>query len=395
MAFHKLHILLVGGGHAMLPVVESAKKWRERGHVITLISDHPWLYYSGMVPEYLGGVYREDQVRIDLRKMADKSGISFTESNATELIPGKKTLILENGQSLTYDLAVFNIGTLPPKKTGNNSECVVPSKPMHSIRKLVEFVAHCKDHPGELLIVGGGAAGVEVALNVSGRLNDQIQSGSFSLHLYEQSERLLPDFPTGMSKYVYKLLSERGARIHFQSTFEPRDESTDSKRMIFWATGTRSNSIFGDAGMSVDDSGFMRVHRTLQSIDDPHILGAGDCIAIDDIGPLRKIGVHAVKQGPLLTQNLDALISAMEAGDRTTEKSLANFRPYPVNPLILSTGQADGLWVAGSFWIHGKMMLKLKHYIDRKWIRAYLSNPDEWKSLALLTEAENAKTVNR
>ncbi len=395
MAFYKLRILLVGGGHAMLPVVGFASKWIHKGHNVTLLSDQQWLHYSGMIPEYLGRVYHEDQVRIDLTGQADKSGISFLQGKASELMPEKKILKLENGESLTYDIVAFNIGTLPPRKSGQSCECIVPSKPLHHIGRLADFVSYSANHPGELLIVGGGAAGVEVAMNVSARLSSQIRSGIFSLHIYEQAERLLSKFPAGMSKYVYKLLSRRGVRIHFRSTFEPNNQSTVTKRMVFWATGTRANSIFGNAGLSVDDSGFMRVRRTLQSIDDPSILGAGDCIAIDGIRPLRKIGVHAVKQGPLLAQNLDALISVMEKGETSNEESLKSFKPYPINPLILSTGQAEGIWVAGPTWIHGKMMLKLKHYIDRKWIRSYLSNPNEWKSLALLTEAENAKTIDK
>lgn len=377
----------------MLPVVEYSDQWRKKGHEITLVSDHSWLYYSGMIPEYVGGVYSEEQMRIDLSQLSSKSGVAFLASEASNVDPKEKLLKLADGRRLPYDIIAFDIGTIPPGRSGSTGEWIIPSKPLHRITQLAGFVSRSAEYPGELLIIGGGAAGVEVALNVSARLRDQIRAGSFSLHIYEQAERLLPDFPSGTSKYVYKLLSECGVRVHFESTFEPGNQSQESERMIFWATGTRGNPIFSEGGLSVDDLGFMRVNRTLQSIDDPCVLGAGDCISIDGIRPLRKIGVHAVKQGPLLGRNLDLLISAMETGKNPSDTELETFRPYPVNPLILSTGKPEGIWVAGPVWIHNKMTLKLKHYIDRKWIRHYLSKPNEWNRFATMTDANSAQTL--
>lgn len=347
-----------------------------------------------MIPEYLGGIYNEDQIRIDLAKLSEKSGVAFLQGRASAVDPKRKALKLEDGTSIPYDIIVFDIGTIPPGNSGRQKECVIPSKPQHKILRLVDFIKNAEKHPAELLILGGGAAGVEVALNVSSRLNEQIQSGNFSLHLYEQEERLLPDFPSGVSKYGYKILSKRGVRVHFESTFEPGDQSVESSRMIFRATGTASNPIFSEGGLLTDGSGFMRVSRTLQSVDDPYILGAGDCVAIDGIRPLRKIGVHAVKQGPLLAKNLDVLISVIEEGKNPEEAKLQAFRPYPVNPLILSTGKPEAIWVAGPVWIHGKLMLKLKHYLDRKWIRHYLSKTNEWNKFTTMADSRSAQTLH-
>jgi len=53
-----------------------------------------------------------------------------------------------------------------------------------------------------------------------------------------------------------------------------------------------------------------------------------------------------------------------------------SFRPYPVAPLILSTGTRDGLWTAGSFWAAHPWLLRLKHAIDRQWVRQYA--PVQW-----------------
>jgi hypothetical protein len=40
-------------------------------------------------------------------------------------------------------------------------------------------------------------------------------------------------------------------------------------------------------------------------------------------------------------------------------------------PLILSTGTRDGIWTADDIWMRGRPLLRLKHAIDRRWIRPY------------------------
>lgn len=52
-----MNLLLVGGGHAMLPALQHARRWTSRGVRVTLLDENRYLYYSGMVPEYVGGVY--------------------------------------------------------------------------------------------------------------------------------------------------------------------------------------------------------------------------------------------------------------------------------------------------------------------------------------------------
>ena len=62
-----LRLLIVGGGHASLPVLDHARRLAEaEGATVTLVSDRPELWYSGMTPEWLGGVYTQEDVTIPL-----------------------------------------------------------------------------------------------------------------------------------------------------------------------------------------------------------------------------------------------------------------------------------------------------------------------------------------
>jgi len=61
-----VRILLVSGGHAMLPFLKEAKSLEADGALIDRCRS---LWYSGMTPEYLVGVYSHSEITISLAKI--------------------------------------------------------------------------------------------------------------------------------------------------------------------------------------------------------------------------------------------------------------------------------------------------------------------------------------
>jgi NADH dehydrogenase FAD-containing subunit len=145
---------------------------------------------------------------------------------------------------------------------------------------------------------------------------------------------------------------------------------------VLWATGTVGAAFLRESGLPIGDRGFLRVTEQLRAPTHPRIFAAGDCATIPDAN-LAKVGVHAVKQGPDLRANLDRTLHELQqSGSTPAASALTNFRPYPVTPLILSTGTRTGLWTAGPLWAASTSLLRLKHWIDRRWIRTYA--PERW-----------------
>ena len=71
------HLVFVGGGHAHLTALVRLKEYIRRGHKVTLISPSPYQYYSGMAPGMLSGIYRPQEVRFHVRKLAEDRGAEF------------------------------------------------------------------------------------------------------------------------------------------------------------------------------------------------------------------------------------------------------------------------------------------------------------------------------
>jgi selenide,water dikinase len=374
----------------MLPTIAQARAWTDRGIDVTLIDPQRWLYYSGMVPEYLGGVYDLDEIRIDLERLARKAGMSFVRERATALDPESRRVTTADGDEHPYDLLAVDVGAVNPAVP----DAAVATKPIFRIRELEPAIREALAAPTgtlRLVIVGGGAAGSEIALNVTGRFHAAGRAEDLHLTIVEQKDHLLPRFPAGMQRYAASRLRERGAVLRLGTTVERvekrsgdalvqmRTGGADADAVhadaVLWATGTVGPAFLGESGLPTDDRGFLQVTEQLRTPPHPRIFAAGDCATIR-ARPLPKVGVHAVKQGPDLRANLDRSLRHLSAGSVPSASSLTSFRPYPFAPLVLSTGTRAGLWTAGSLWAAHPWLLRLKHWIDRRWIRTYA--PKHW-----------------
>ena len=372
----------------MLPSLLHARAWTSAGIDVTLVDPNRYLYYSGMVPEYLGGVYDEEEVRIDLARRAADAGVRYVQEGAHAINPVARTVDTASPPPLSYDVLAVDVGSANPSVPAP----AIATKPITRLRPLAGRIQATMDRPSSslrLVIVGGGAAGTEVALNVTGRFLGAGRRGDLDLTVIEQADRLLPAFPSGMSADATARLRRREARVQTGTTVtavEPAgntgavvqtDTAADAEAdAVLWATGTTGPPLLRNSPLPTDDRGFLRATRSLQSVSHPRIFAAGDCAAIDGLD-LAKVGVHAVKQGPTLRTNLDRTLRALADGHAVPQPSdLAAFRPYPLTPLILSTGTPDGLWTAGPMWAAHPWLLRLKHWIDRRWIRPYA--PEQW-----------------
>jgi selenide,water dikinase len=382
----------------MLPSLQAARQWTDAGHEVTLVNPGRFLYYSGMVPEYLGGVYREEDVRIDLQALCATANVRFVEARAAAL-DAKRQRVQAGGTWLPYDLAALDIGAVPPGRP----QTALPTKPLHGLQALaasVQAVLHDARTTRHLVMVGAGAAGVELTLNLSARLHRAGKASQMKLTLVDQADRVLPRFPVGASRYAARMLRQRGVRLHLGTTVSPPRPDEGALRValsgaaedlvvddVVWATGATAPPLLQDSGLPCTANGFVRVDPQLQVHGHPAVFAAGDCAKVEGYADLARIGVHAVKQGPVLRDNITHALHERKDTARKT------FRPYPVAPLILSTGTPRGLWIAGPLWIAGTPMLRLKHYVDRSWIQSYQPSDtparglDLWDARAPLPKA--------
>lgn len=370
-----LRFLLVGAGHASLPLLTHARELAAAGAEATLLTDRPELWYSGMTPEWLGGVYTRADVTVPVGPICEREGVRLVQGTAVHLHREAREVETARGGRIGYDLVAFDIGAVNP--LSDRAGGAVPTKPLHQIEALGAFLDTAAQEHEErrLVIVGGGAAGVEVALNVTARPDlERLQ-----VTIVEPSGRLVGGLPQRLAAGVADTLRQRGADIRLDTTVADVRGGTVhldggdalAADAVLWATGSVGPSLFAEAGLQTTENGFVRVTAGLQSVDDPRVFVAGDSAAVDGHEDLPRIGVHAVKQGPVLRENVGRAVRALGRRQPLDEVAWRPFRPYPVAPLILSTGERSAWYAAGPLAVHGTPVLRLKHAVDRRWIDPY------------------------
>jgi NADH dehydrogenase FAD-containing subunit len=363
------HLVFVGGGHAHLTALVRLNEYIRRGHRVTLISPSPYQYYSGMAPGMLSGIYRPQEVRFHVKKIAEDRGAEFIPDWVTGINPRERVLSLKSGRKVSYDVVSFNTGSEVPaeKFVSAPGENIFPVKPVINLLYARHFVINAL--PGSLkrfLVLGGGPAGVEITANLWSLIREKGISGEITLIA---GKRLLSESPEEARNRSLKFLQDRHVDViegsHMEGIRKDRVSLQDGREMeftaAFLAVGIRPSPIFRVSNLPVGAKGELLVNSSLQSTGFPEIFGGGDCIALEG-NPLPKIGVYAVRQNPILYQNL---MAALEGGP------LQTFNPQKDFLAILNMGNGRGiLWRKTWVW-EGRLSFLLKDYIDRAFMKKF------------------------
>ncbi len=99
----------------------------------------------------------------------------------------------------------------------------------------------------------------------------------------------------------------------------------------------------------------------LQSTAYPQLFGGGDCISLEG-HTVAKVGVHAVRQNPILLHNLEV---ALDGGE------LKSFAPNPDYMLIMNMGDGKGIMWKKNLVLNGRLAFLLKDFIDKRFMKKF------------------------
>lgn len=362
------HLVLAGGGHAHMTVLARLDEFVGRGHRVTLISPSPYQYYSGMGPGLLAETYRPQEVRFHIRKMIEAPGGLFLEDRVSGIDAAGKRLQLASGGDLSYDAVSFNTGSgVPLDSFDGVSPCVLPVKPIENLLRVRETLLKWKEkRPPRLLVVGGGPAGVELAGNLWRLLRELDREGKISL---VGGSRILKDFPDRVRTLARRSLENRDIVLREGVRTKSlagncallSDGTSIPFDLALVAVGVSPGPLFRDSGLATGEGGGLTVNSYLQSPTHPEIFGGGDCIHFAP-SPLDKVGVHAVRQNPVLLHNL---LAALDGGP------LQPFVPRSAYLLILNLGDGRGILSKRGWTVDGRLAFLAKDFIDRRFMKKF------------------------
>jgi selenide,water dikinase len=365
-------LVLVGGGHAHVEVLRELAERGDARWQVTLVTPYPWLTYSGMVPGYFAGHYDHDHCAIDLRALADRANVTHVPAMAIRVDTPDREVVCDNGSTFPYDVLSLDVGTEPyGRDVSGVEEHAVVMRPLEkAMRGWSDVLVRAREgRIGAVSVVGGGVAGVEIALAMEWRLRQELGLAWTHVRILTNTGHVVPAFPEGARERLVRKLRRRNVGLHTGSAvtevgpdFIRVEQGLEfASDAVFWATGGAAPKWIRASGFSTDERGFLLTNDRLQSVSHPDVFGAGDCATVE--GRARaKAGVFAVRAGPALAANLRA---ALEGADLRPHESSANYLA------LVSTGNrhAVGVWNGWSW--EGDWVWRWKDRIDRAFVARY------------------------
>lgn len=341
-------LLLLGAGHAHAVALERfARKPLPPGVSLALVTPRPRQIYSGMVPGYLAGHYRRDEIAMDCAVMAARAQAELVLGTAAAIDAARSRVRLEDGKELEYDLLSVDVGAATDLSLPG-AELAIPLRPLPEFLAGVEALDR-----GKVAIVGGGPAGAETAMALA--------HAGFGVALYY-------DAPMDPALADAVRASRVGARIGAAVTaigpgLEVTAQSTSARfDAVVLATGPAPHAWLRGSGLALDERGFLLTDRALRSASHPGVFAVGDCATLRD-APHAKSGVHAVREGPVLENNLRVALGG--------EGRMKDYTAPGRTLMLVSCGDKSALAMWGAARMRGPLAWRLKDRIDRRWIARF------------------------
>lgn len=361
-------LVLIGGGHSHALVL---RKWGMNplpGARVTVINPGPTAPYSGMLPGFVAGHYRRDELDIDLVKLARFAGARVVLGAANGIDLDARTVHVPGRPPIAFDVASVDIGiTSDMPALPGFADNAIPAKPLGPFAARWEAF-RVVDGPAHVAVIGGGVAGVELILAMAHALK---QRGRLAeAHLIDNAQALMAIGGPARDR-LKQALTDQGVTLHEGveiTAIEPDGVRLGDDRLLrsdftTGAAGARPYDWLAETGLEMENA-FVKVDAWLRS-SDPAIFAVGDCAHLT-ASPRPKAGVYAVRQAPVLYHNLCATMSGHSVRPYKAQKDYLK---------LISMGGKSALGERFGRTFAGPLIWKWKDRIDQTFMQKFRDLP--------------------
>jgi selenide,water dikinase len=327
-------------------------------------------------------------MEIDLVRLCRSANCRLVISEFESIDRQKQRIKFNDRADLEYDWLSIGIGSRPSYEgvTVQDATNLIPIKPMQTFlnRLTAGLIQASATRPGKVrcLIVGGGLGSIETALCLANRnldletehstktLNDLLKETSgLGITLLTASAHVGKGLSPASIRRIENALRKSSVNLISNERVVETDAGgvvTESGKrikadLVIWATAAIASPEMESTSLELDQRGFAKTKNTLQSVNDDRIFVVGDSGTMID-SPTDKAGVFAVRQGPVLWQNLNNI----SAGH-----SLKQYEPQRDFLKLVNIGDGTAIGQIRGRSFGGRFAWWLKNRIDRKFMAMY------------------------
>lgn len=369
-------VVLIGGGHTHALVARMFGMKPMAGARLTIINPAPTAPYSGMLPGYIAGHYGRMDLEIDLVRLARFAGARLVSGQVTGIDRVAQRVQVAGQADIAYDIASINVGITTEAPTiPGFTENALGAKPLaRYTAEWEKFLAEATAGTiaPDVVVIGGGVAGVELSLAMMHHLKANGVSDA-RVTILERADTPLRGIGTGARKALLHHIQRLGVvlKTGAEVTYISPDQVCLAngipvpKSFCVGSTTARPHDWLKETGLT-NDRGFVDVGETLQTLADPLIYAAGDCADLTH-APRPKAGVYAVREAPVLFHNLRAELTG---GQRKV------FNPQKTFLKLIQTGGKGAIADKAGLRLDGPLLWKWKNHIDLKFMRQFEVYPE-------------------
>ena len=265
-----IDLVLVGGGHAQIQVLKSFGMKPEAGVRLTLITDVLNTPYSGMLPGHIEGIWSDQDIYINLVKLARFAGARLINQSVKSINTDNKIIYLTNNIRLKYDVLSVNCGAAPDLSSIPGADhYAVAVKP---ISLFLNKLPPSGSISGPICIIGAGAA-------VQNWHLPSVTIWSFAdIHLIGRSARILPMRSPRASQLLTRALTQNNIKLHLgkavtritAKNIQLVGNGKLAYSHLFLVTSAHPADWLSRLNVTKDADGYIQVSNSLQSVSTKH-----------------------------------------------------------------------------------------------------------------------------
>ena len=421
---HKKRVVIVGGGLGGLRLAEDLYG---SGMQVVLVDKNNYHQFPPLIYQIASAGIDPSSISFPFRQIFRKRRDFYFRMAEARMVDTDRKILQTSIGKIDYDYLVLAAGTTTNFFGNKNiEEWAMPMKTVpeamglrNALLSNLERALTCatEEERQELLnvvIVGGGATGVEIAGALSEMKRyvipyDYPDMDSSLMHIYliEAGDRLLAGMSEDSSRKAYDFLTGMGVDIRFgKMVTDYRDHRVIMKdgteiptRTFLWVSGVRANAITGIDGERLGRGLRIKVdqYNRMPGLDGVFAIG-DQCLQTTDAaypGGHPQVAQVAIQQARNLAKNLRRIAGGSADLTPFAYRNLGSMATVGRNRAVVEIGKfrSQG-FVAWILWlvVHLRSILGVKNKVMvlLNWLWKYVSYND---SIRMITYATKPREV--
>mgnify|MGYP001011749880 FL=1 len=414
----KKRIVIVGGG---LGGLELAFKLVDDDYQVVLVDKNNYHQFPPLIYQVASGGLEPSSISFPFRRLFQGKKDFFFRMAKVESVNTDKKIINTTVGEIDYDYLVMAFGA----KTNffGNKDIEATTLPMKSVSEAMKLrntilrnleLALTEEDPARkqalmnIVVVGGGASGVEIAgavaemkKNIIARDYPDLDSSQMHIYLVNAGDRLLATMDPVSSKRAERDLKELHVHIRqpqFATEYKDGILKTSAgleipTQTVIWVSGICANTVEGFPAESIGHAGRFLTDRfcRVKGVKDVYAIGDVSLVEGDEEYPLGhpQLAQVAMQQAKTVAKNFKAMSKGKELKP-FKYKNLGVMATIGRNHAVAEiSGKKFGGFPAWALWlvVHLRSILGVKNktFILLNWVWNYINYK---QSLRLILKAK-------